>query len=130
MSTRNIIAAMAGTAVLAVVGFSVYKIMAGQEVGFNEVGAIACLLIMFFSSITWGTEGEKDGILQEEELGQTIMDKSSRISYFLLTFFILAAAAADKLINGTIHIFLLILLGLSMVTLPFIEFLVSRKYRE
>ena len=67
--------------------------------------------------------------MQEEELGQRITEKSSKISYFILTFFILGAVAADQLINDTINIFLLVLLGLAMITLPFIEFLVARRYR-
>lgn len=129
MKTRKIGAIIFGTATLIVIGYSIYKIITGKEVGFNEIVTIGMLLMMFFSAITWGNKEEKDGILQEEELGQRITEKSSKISYFILLFFILVAVAADKLINGTINVFLLSILGLAMIILPFVEFLVAKKYQ-
>lgn len=129
MKTRQMIGVIVGLATLIVVGFTIYKLIAGTNVGINEVSSIGGLLILFFSTITWGTKEEKDGILQEEELGQRITEKASKISYFLLTIFIFGTVVADYLINGTINIFLLILLGLSMITLPITEFFISRKYQ-
>ncbi|MEC1261717.1 hypothetical protein P9D34_14875 [Bacillus swezeyi] len=129
MSTRKIGSVISGIAALIVVGFTIYKIIVGKDVGFNEVMSMGALLMIFFSANTWGTKEEQDGILQEEELGQRITEKSSKVSYFLLTFFIFGAVVADQFINETINIFLLLLLGLSMITLPFIEFLVAKKYQ-
>ncbi|MGN9866192.1 hypothetical protein [Bacillus swezeyi] len=129
MSTRKIGSVISGIAVLIVIGFTIYKIIVGKDVGFNEVMSMGALLMIFFSAITWGTKEEQDGILQEEELGQRITEKSSKVGYFLLTFFIFGAVVADQFINGTMNIFLLLLLGLSMITLPFIEFLVAKKYQ-
>lgn len=129
MNTRKIGAIIIGTATLIVIGYSIFKIFTGKEVGFNEIVTIGMLLMMFFSAITWGNKEEKDGILQEEELGQRITEKSSKISYFILLFFILVAVAADKFISGTINVFLLGILGLAMIILPFVEFLVAKKYQ-
>lgn len=129
MRTRKLGAIIIGAAIVIVIGFSIFKIIAGKEVGFNEVIVIGTLLMVFFSTITWGIKEEKDGILQEEELGQRITEISSKISYFILLFFILVAVAADKLINGSINVFLLGILGLAMVILPFVEFLVAKKYQ-
>ncbi|NCU17064.1 hypothetical protein [Pallidibacillus pasinlerensis] len=129
MRTRKLGAIIIGAATVIVIGFSIFKIIAGKEVGFNEVIVIGTLLMVFFSTITWGIKEEKDGILQEEELGQRITEISSKISYFILLFFILVAVAADKLINGSINVFLLGILGLAMVILPFVEFLVAKKYQ-
>lgn len=129
MSTRKIGSIIIGIATLIVVCFTIYKVISGKDVGFNEVITIGALLMMFFSTITWGTKEEKDGILQEEELGQKITEKSSKVSYFLLTLFIFGAVVADKFINETINVFLLLLLGLSLITLPIIEFLVAKKYQ-
>lgn len=129
MGTRKIGAIIFGTATLIVIGYSIFKVITGKEVGFNDVIVIGTLLMMFFSAITWGNKEEKDGILQEEELGQRIMEKSSKISYFILLFFILVAVAGDKLINGTINVFLLGILGLAMIILPFVEFVVAKKYQ-
>lgn len=129
MSTRKIGAVIFGLGALIVIGFTIYKISTGKDVGFNEILSIACLVMIFLTNITWGTKEEKDGILQEEELGKRITEKSSKAGYFLLTFFILIAAVADQLIHGTTSIFLLLLLGLAMITLPFIEFIIARKYQ-
>lgn len=129
MSTRKLGAIIIGTATLIVVGYSIFKFITEREFGFNEVITIGALLMMFFSAITWGNKEEKDGILPEEELGQMIMEKSSKISYFVLVFFILIAVAADKMVNGTVNIFLLGILGLAMVILPFVEFLTAKKYQ-
>ncbi|GIN94419.1 hypothetical protein J6TS1_02890 [Siminovitchia terrae] len=129
MNTRKIGAIIIGIATLIAIGYSIFKINTGKEVGFNEVASIGALLMMFFSAITWGNKEEKDGILPEEELGQKITEKSSKISYFILLFFILVAVVADKLVNGTINVFLLGILGLAMITLPFVEFMVAKKYQ-
>ena len=129
MKTRKIGAIIFGTATLIVIGYSIFKIINGKEVGFQEIIAIGMLVMMFFSAITWGNKEEKDGILIDEELGQRITEKSSKISYFILVFFILIAVVADELVNGTINIFLLAILGLAMIILPLVEFLVAKKYQ-
>lgn len=129
MRTRKIGAIIIGTATLTVIGYSIYKIMTGQEVGFQEVIVIGTLLMMFFPAITWGNKEDKDGIFIDEELGQRITEKSSKISYFILIFFILIAVAADEFINGTINPFLLSILGLAMIILPVVEFIVAKKYQ-
>ncbi len=129
MNTRKMGTIIIGIATLIAIGYSIFKIYTGKDVRFNEVASIGALLMMFFSAITWGNKEEKDRILPEEELGQKIMEKSSKISYFILLFFILVAVAADKLVNGTINVFLLGVLGLAMITLPFVEFMVAKKYQ-
>lgn len=129
MSRRKLGGIIIGAAALIVIGYSIFKVVTGREVGFQEVVAIASLVMMFFSAITWGNKEEKDGILIEEELGQRITEKSSKISYFILIFFILIAVAADGMVNGTVNVFLLAILGLAMVLLPSVEFLVARKYQ-
>lgn len=96
MSSKKIGAWIFGLALLVVIGFTLYRFSAGHEVGFNEVIAIAAILMGLLSTLTWGTKEEQDGILQEEELGQRITEKSSKISYFVLTFFIFIALAADQ----------------------------------
>ncbi|MBM7714071.1 hypothetical protein MHB50_01700 [Siminovitchia sp. FSL H7-0308] len=129
MSTKKIGALIIGTATLIVIAFTIYKISTGKAIGFNEIITISILLMMFFSAITWGNKEEKDGILQEEELGQRITEKSSKISYFILLFIILAAVTADHLVNGTNNIFLLAVLGFAMIILPLVEFLVAKQYQ-
>ena len=129
MKSRKIGAIILGISILIVLGFSVYKIVVGKDVGFNEIISLATLTMVFFSALTWGTKEEKDGILQEEELGQRITEKSAKISYYLLLLFILIAVSADQIVNGTTNIFLLLILGLSMITHPIVEYFYSKKYQ-
>lgn len=129
MKTRKISAMIVCIAALVVIGYSIFKVLAGKEVGFQEVIAIGALLMLFFSTLTWGNKREKDGIYMDEELGQRIIEKSSKISYFILLFLILNAVAADEWVHGNINVFLLALLGLAMVLLPLVEFLVAKKYQ-
>lgn len=129
MKTRKISAMIVCIAALVVIGYSIFKVLAGKEVGFQEVIAIGALLMLFFSTLTWGNKREKDGIYMDEELGQRIIEKSSKISYFILLFLILIAVAADEWVHGNINVFLLALLGLAMVLLSLVEFLVAKKYQ-
>ncbi|MDF1506928.1 hypothetical protein PZE06_01900 [Robertmurraya sp. DFI.2.37] len=129
MKTRKIGAVVIGTAILIVIGYTIFNITVGEVVGFQEVIVIGTLLMMFLSTITWGNKEEKDGILIEEELGQRITEKSSKISYFILLFLILIAVAADEIVNGSINVFLLAILGLALILLPLVEFFVAKKYQ-
>lgn len=129
MKTKTIGAIMYGLGIMIVVGFTIYKLVSGSDIGFNEIITIGVLLMGFLSVITWRSKGEKDGIQQDEELGQKITEKSSKIGYFVLTFFIIIAVGLDSYFNETSNIFLLLLLGLSMVILPFVEFLYVRRFR-
>ncbi|WP_040979426.1 hypothetical protein [Oceanobacillus jeddahense] len=129
MKTRKIGTMIFGTAALVVIGYTIYQLLTGKTVGFNEIIAISLALMMFFSVVTWGNRKEKDGIYQDEELGQKITEKSSKISYFILLFIILAAVAVDQLVNGTINIFLLASLGLGIILLPIVEYMVAKKYQ-
>lgn len=72
MNTRKIGAIAVGAAALIVVVFTIYKVMVGKDVGFNEIITIATLLMMFFPMITWGSKADKDGIFEDDELGKRL----------------------------------------------------------
>lgn len=86
-------------------------------------------MITFLSANTWGTKEEKDGILQDEELGKRITEKSAKYSYYILIVFILLAVSADWLVNGSNNIFVLLILGIGMITLPFVQYVIARKFQ-
>lgn len=129
MSSRKLGGIIFGLATLVVILFTMYKLFTGKDVGFNEISTISILLMMFLSAITWGNKEDKDGIYIEEELGQRITEKSSKISYYILIVVILIAVAADQFVNGTVNIFLLAVLGLGMIILPVVEFFMVKKYQ-
>ncbi|MGM7681207.1 hypothetical protein ACSVDA_03535 [Cytobacillus sp. Hm23] len=129
MSTRKIEGLILGLVILSVLSFTIFKTITGKEVGFNEILVFSSLFMMFFSAITWGGEKEKDGILQNEELGRKITEQSSKISYYILVVIIIIFVFLDYSVNGTYNFFILGIMGIAMVLLPLVEFLVSRKYQ-
>lgn len=129
MKTKHIAAIIFGVTALIVIGYTIYKVVTGKEIGLNEIVVSGTVIMMFLSALTWGNDRDDDGIRQDEELGQIIKEKSSKIGYFVLTLFIFLAVAAEKIMYDTTNMFLLLLLGLSMVTLPLIEFFVAKKYQ-
>ena len=129
MTKRRIGAVLFGIATVVAIGYTVYKALRGSEIGFNDIAIIGMLMTIFLSSVTWGTSSA-DGITPEEELGKEITEKSSKVSYYLLLLFIFVVVAAEQWLTGTISISMLIVLALAMITLPFVQFLVARKYEN
>ena len=128
MTVKKIGTIIFGCASLIAIGYAVYKYSQGDAIGFNEIIPICLLIMMFLSGLTWGKKPEDDGFLQEEELGQKITEKSSKIGYLILTVLILFVIVIERAITGENSIYLIIVLGLAMITLPLVEFFVSRKY--
>ena len=128
MSVKKIGTIIFGCASLIAIGYAVYKYSQGDAIGFNEIIPICLLIMMFLSGLTWGKKPEDDGILQEEELGQKITEKSSKIGYLILTVLILLVTGIERAITGVNTIYLIVVLGLAMIILPLVEFFISRKY--
>lgn len=130
MSLRKTASIVLMIASWAVILLAIYKISTGQEVGVNEVIAISSLWMTYFTTITWQTRRSEEGTQLEEELDPNPAAQSYKISYFLLTFFILVAVAMDMLMHHTTNRLLLALLGLSMILLPLIEFIYARRHQK
>lgn len=128
MTVKKVGTIIFGCATLIAIGYAVHKYLQGGDIGFNEIFTICLLIMMFLSGLTWGKKPEDDGILQEEELGQKITEKSSKIGYLILTVLILLVTGIERAITGVNSIYLIVVLGLAMITLPLVEFFVSRKY--
>ncbi len=105
------------------------KISNGLFIGYNDVLFISALLLCFFFTMTWGTKKQNDGILLDEELGKRIQEKSSSVSYQILALLIFFAVIGDAIINDTVNMFLLILLGIAIVIQPMISFIVAQSYQ-
>lgn len=128
-TTRQWGAAIFGVAAAIIVGFTIYKWIVGDTVGFNEIMSCAIVLTSLLSAITWGSREEGDGPAQDDELGQHITYKSSKISYFVILVLLLLALVADKWIFGRENMTLLLVFALSMIVLPLTEWIVSKQYR-
>ena len=118
-----------GFTALVIIGYIIFMYIDGQAIGFNEVIVASGVIMMFLSSLTWGNEHEDDGILPEEELGQKIIEKSAKISYYVLMVCIIVIIGVEQMLTGTTSIYMLIVLALAMLTMPFVELIVSKKYQ-
>ncbi|PAV30722.1 hypothetical protein CIL05_06365 [Virgibacillus profundi] len=118
-----------GVAALIMIANIIYKISSDKNVDVFDVLSLGTFVLMFISTITWGNKEEKNGLYQGDELGQRIMEKSSKISYTILLFTIMVAVFADKFVNGTVNLFLLLVLGFAMITYPFVEYFIAKKYK-
>ncbi|WAA10036.1 hypothetical protein [Fervidibacillus albus] len=127
-STRKIAGLIYGIGIIIFLGYSTYKIMIGEEIGFTEIMPIGILCWSYFSTVTWGSREEKDGIFPDEELGQRITEKSAKIGYYVLLIAIFIALVIDEIINENSNVILLILMTLAMITLPAIEYIYSKKF--
>ncbi|WP_312654624.1 hypothetical protein [Proteiniclasticum sp.] len=118
-----------GVATLVLIANIIYKIALGKTIEMYDVLAMGTFVMMFVATITWGDKEEKKGLYQEDELGQKIIEKSSKISYTILLFIIMLAVFADKIVNGTVNLFLLLVLGFAMITYPLVEYFIAKKYK-
>lgn len=128
MSKRRIGAWLFGLATVSAIGYTILNYSQGDIIGFNEVMVIAILAITFLSSVTWGASS-KDGITPEEELGRKITEISSKVSYYILLLLIFIIVAVELWLTGTVHVSMLIVLALAIILLPFVQFIVARKYQ-
>ncbi|MDO3408195.1 hypothetical protein QWJ34_00290 [Saccharibacillus sp. CPCC 101409] len=128
MKTRKILGWIGIAAVLLTIGFTLYRLAAGQEIGFGELSSIGIALMLFFSGITWGLRGE-EGIRQDEELGRRISEKSGLLGYYILLILLFLSVLGEKLLYGIQSPSLLILLAVGIFLHPMLEFFQVRRYR-
>ncbi|MFK0523346.1 hypothetical protein ACINKY_14140 [Paenibacillus illinoisensis] len=120
---------LTGAAAFIVLATVIYRTATGKDIGLNDIASLGAVTILFLSALTWGTKEDRDGVREDEELGRRITEQSSKVGYFILTLFILVAVGIDQWVHEKPSLLLLLLLGLSMVTLPFIEWVHMRRYR-
>ncbi|NGZ75173.1 hypothetical protein [Saccharibacillus alkalitolerans] len=129
MKTKKILGWISGSATLIVIGYTLYKMANGQQIGSSEIYAIGITLSMFFSAIAWGHKGEDDGVRQDEELGRRISERSGMIGYYVLLVLLFLSVIGERYLYDVQSPWLLILLAVGIFLHPMIEFLQTRKYR-
>lgn len=93
---------------------------------------IFCFITLsyFFNAMTWG---EFEGGGKKDELDKHIQTQSAKIGYFvlmILSSLILFVTEKSYDLKVIENYPLLIVVGLTFITLPITEFIYSRKYRE
>ncbi|UNK19225.1 hypothetical protein MNQ98_04080 [Paenibacillus sp. N3/727] len=128
-STKGWVVLVFGVTSLIVIGFTLWKWLSGQEVGFNEWGSIAIVLSAFLGAMTWGSKGDPEHISPEEELGRHISSQSFKASYFILLALALIVLVIEKIAYAHDNIGVIAVLLLGIIVLPATEYVVSRKFR-
>ncbi|TPG71134.1 hypothetical protein EEL32_19455 [Brevibacillus laterosporus] len=113
---------------LAIVCYNLYRYVQGHQLGFSDLSSIPIILMFFFNTISWNSEEER-----KDELGQLITFKSAKVSYFVLMIFIFIVFVIEELphyANQPIkNMPLFLVLCVSTVILPAVEFIVSKRFR-
>ena len=78
MKTRAIIAVVVGIITLMVVGFAIYKVFAGKDVGFTEVMTIGTLLISFFLLSLGGQRKRRMEYCKKKSLDKESLKKAQK----------------------------------------------------
>lgn len=88
MRTREIGAIIIGAATLIVTGFSIFKIITGKEVGFNEVIVIGPLLMMFFLQLHGEIRKKKTEYYRKKSLDKELWKKlENQLFYSIILYF-------------------------------------------
>ncbi|MEH7459296.1 hypothetical protein V7183_19385 [Bacillus sp. JJ1127] len=111
-----------------------YKYITEGEILGGTIFGVSLLLSYFLNHITWG---DPNGISEEsqDEMGQQITYKSFKVGYFVLIgimFVLLIWTEEFSMLHSlnNIHNFpLFITFCSSFLVIPFVEFIVSRRYQ-
>lgn len=127
--SRKIIAVLAFIIFVILVGFAIYKYVRFGTIDGGAVFFSFIALSYFFNWLNWG---DHDGGGEKDELDKHIETQSAKIGYFVLMILaglILFISEGVSNLNDIENYPLLIVVGLTFVTLPIIEFIFAKKFK-
>ena len=127
--SRKIIAVLAFVVFCTFTGFTLYKWMRFGTIDGGSIFFSFLALSYFFNWLNWGSH---DGRGEKDELDRHIETQSAKIGYFVLMILagiILFISEDVSNLNDIKNYPLLIVVGLTFVTLPVTEFIYSRKFK-
>ncbi|WP_316570031.1 hypothetical protein [Neobacillus sp. YIM B06451] len=110
---------------------SIYKdlVQNNSQLSVGHVIIAVTIFLGWVRFVTWGTDLK----VQKDELGKQIKYKSSKISYDIMTFVLLALYLIDlnyyQKDDGFGNVFLLIALGISVLLNPMVQFILALRYK-
>ncbi|NPC93062.1 hypothetical protein HOO54_12670 [Bacillus sp. WMMC1349] len=132
-TSKKIIVVLCFAVFCVLVGLTLYRWIQFRTIDGSSIFFSFLTLSYFFNSLNWGNHWgnlEKDG--EKDELYQHIVTRSAKIGYFVLMILsglILLISEGLANLNEIENYPLLIVVGLTFVTLPITEFIYSRKYK-
>lgn len=110
-------------------GITVYRWVRFGTIDGSSIFFSFLTLSYFLNSLNWGNH---EGAKEKDELDRHIETQSAKIGYFVLMILsglILFISEGVSNLNDIENYPLLIVVGLTFVTLPVTEFIYSRKYK-
>ncbi|TKC20036.1 hypothetical protein [Robertmurraya kyonggiensis] len=127
--TKKIIAVLVFIVFLSIAGFSLYKWIRFEIIDAGSIFFSFLALSYFFNWLNWGHRlggGDKD------ELDKHIETQSAKIGYYVLMVLsglILFISEGTGSFNNIDNYPLVIVVGLTFITVPITEFIYSKKYK-
>lgn len=117
--------------IMAVIGFMIYRYYVGNSVNYYGIFTISLLAASLFELNTFGETSFLGSYNQDEkgdELEEHIVKVSSKISYFVLLVILFIILLITDL-TGKSNLPIMLALCAAILTLPVIQFIVSKKYQ-
>ncbi|MGD6805129.1 hypothetical protein [Rossellomorea aquimaris] len=127
--SKKIIVVLTFTLFCVLAGITIYRWVRFGTIDGGSIFFSFIALAYFVNSLTWGTP---EGAEEKDELDKHIESQSAKIGYFVLMILsglILFISEGVYELNDIRNYPLLIVVGLTFVTLPITEFVYSRKYK-
>lgn len=117
--------------IMVVIGFMIYRYYVGNSVNYYGIFTISLLAASLFELNTFGKTSFLGSYNQDEkgdELEEHIVKVSSKISYFVLLVILFIILLITDL-TGKSNLPIMLALCAAILTLPVIQFIVSKKYQ-
>nr|WP_106782834.1 hypothetical protein [Lysinibacillus timonensis] len=127
--TKSIIAIVVFIVFLSIVGFTLYKWVSFGTIDAAGIFFSFLVLSYFFNWLNWG---HHEGGGKKDELDRHIETQSAKIGYYVLMILsgiILFVSEGTGNFNNIDNYPLVIVVGLTFITVPITEFIYSKKYK-
>ncbi|MCM3118323.1 hypothetical protein M3610_24155 [Neobacillus sp. MER 74] len=127
--TKSIIVILVFIVFLSIVGFTLYKWVSYGTIDAAGIFFSFLALSYFFNLLNWG---HHEGGGEKDELDRHIETQSAKIGYYVLMILsglILFISEGTGSFNEIDNYPLVIVVGITFVTVPITEFIYSKKYR-
>ncbi|MFD1850970.1 hypothetical protein [Oceanobacillus bengalensis] len=127
--TKKITAVLAFIVFLLIAGFTLYKWIRFETIDAGSIFFSFLALAYFFNLLNWG---HHEGRGKKDELDRHIETQSAKIGYYVLMILsglILFISEGTGNFNMIDNYPLVIVVGLTFVTVPITEFIYSKKYK-
>ncbi|MDQ0157970.1 hypothetical protein [Robertmurraya andreesenii] len=128
-NTKKIIALITFIVFLSIVGFSLYKWIRFETIDAGSIFFSFLALSYFFNWLNWG---QHEGGGEKDELDRHIETQSAKIGYYVLMILsglILFISEGTGNFNKIDNYPLVIVVGLTFITVPITEFIYSKRYK-